>query len=864
MQKYQNNITSRTGDAVSGLQVTVSLAAGGLATIYSDNAGTPTDNPITTDANGYFEFYAADGRYNITASGGGYSDVLIADTVLIAAAASGSASIAQGAATTATAAKNDAVTASAAAVAAEAVTTAARDETIAARDVTTAATTVAETARDESEAAASAAGLSADAALIQAGVYVDEPTGRAAVADGVAFKVQGSGDVAAREYRRVNAVTVSTLIATYPSSAAVLANKRTAAKSGASLAASDAAGVISLNASTGAAPGAVYTVTSVSAAVRFAYTGGSAGNIYVNAVGFQSIEGVDRFEATALMESNTSSGWIGFSFGPAGATRRHIMYGSTGIVQSYLDTFATGTVYAAVSATRSFVAGNTVSISVDRNPDGSGTISIVNPTGVLSSFAIAAGGLPAGDVQFCTRGIASFLASEIHQTGTSELTNEAIQATAPMVAPTEEKIVRAAVSAAGLVVTVDLSLKTMGETVNTVSHAGLTTTLDATATGTVGSGAPDVINISASAARYTDQRQLSSAVVKRVSDGVTLVSGTDYTLYLTRGVLYGLGATTGIDVDLTYNYARERYDAIGYDPVTNALVVNKGTERDIDAAEYLPDYPAGTLPVARVKVVGTSVFEIVPGWQWVKGSLTQGYAQRDHLRARNAALMAPFQARMNRGLGAVVMGYGDSITQLNDSLFNARIRSDTLAPYYTEFGTLDQIGWGGRLVKRLQGLYAGAISYINSGISGTTTGNTGSNGSAAARLAAATALSPNLVLICFGMNELGATTTRANLAAIISAFKAAGALPVLLSVPWKRTTITSQVTDLWATTRQIQAAALDDDVPYVDLSLVSGEPHYRGNLGFAREDYGSCDVETHPGPFELKRYADEVVFQLGM
>lgn len=59
-----------------------------------------------------------------------------------------------------------------------------------------------------------------DAALIQAGVYVDEPTGRAAVADGVAFKVQGAGNVAAYEYRRTNA-SASVLIATYPSSAYV-------------------------------------------------------------------------------------------------------------------------------------------------------------------------------------------------------------------------------------------------------------------------------------------------------------------------------------------------------------------------------------------------------------------------------------------------------------------------------------------------------------------------------------------------------------------------------------------------------------------------------------------------------------------
>ena len=74
-------------------------------------------------------------------------------------------------------------------------------------------------------AAASAAAASAaktvaegarDAAIIGAGVYETEAAGRAAVADGQAFKVQGSGDVAAYEYRRVNAST-STLIATYPS-----------------------------------------------------------------------------------------------------------------------------------------------------------------------------------------------------------------------------------------------------------------------------------------------------------------------------------------------------------------------------------------------------------------------------------------------------------------------------------------------------------------------------------------------------------------------------------------------------------------------------------------------------------------------
>lgn len=67
------------------------------------------------------------------------------------------------------------------------------------------------------QAARNGAEAARDAALIQAGVYVDEPTGRAAVLDGQAFKVQGSGSVAAYEYRRVSSSS-STLIAIYPAS----------------------------------------------------------------------------------------------------------------------------------------------------------------------------------------------------------------------------------------------------------------------------------------------------------------------------------------------------------------------------------------------------------------------------------------------------------------------------------------------------------------------------------------------------------------------------------------------------------------------------------------------------------------------
>lgn len=191
MEPHYECITRSGNRPAAGATVTVRKQSDGtLATIYSDDGVTVQANPITAGSDGCFQFFAADGRYDVTISGNGivtktYS-VLLEDQISSYAAVDAKATAAQSAA-------------AAAQAAAEANAQAALD-----------AQAGAEAARD--------------AAIIQAGVYVDEPTGRAAVADGQAFKVQGSGDVAAYEYRRTSA-SASTLIATYPSASAVAANK---------------------------------------------------------------------------------------------------------------------------------------------------------------------------------------------------------------------------------------------------------------------------------------------------------------------------------------------------------------------------------------------------------------------------------------------------------------------------------------------------------------------------------------------------------------------------------------------------------------------------------------------------------------
>ena len=85
---------------------------------------------------------------------------------------------------------------------------------------------IAQTAAGAATFARIAAEAARDAALIQAGVYATEAAGRAAVVDGQAFKVQGTGDVAALEYRRINADT-SVFINAYPSANAPITPGRT-------------------------------------------------------------------------------------------------------------------------------------------------------------------------------------------------------------------------------------------------------------------------------------------------------------------------------------------------------------------------------------------------------------------------------------------------------------------------------------------------------------------------------------------------------------------------------------------------------------------------------------------------------------
>jgi hypothetical protein len=76
------NSTNNAELAYGGATVTVSIVGGGLATLFSDNSGTPLANPFTAASDATFSFYVANGRYSVVCTGTGVPTITTSDNLL--------------------------------------------------------------------------------------------------------------------------------------------------------------------------------------------------------------------------------------------------------------------------------------------------------------------------------------------------------------------------------------------------------------------------------------------------------------------------------------------------------------------------------------------------------------------------------------------------------------------------------------------------------------------------------------------------------------------------------------------------------------------------------------------------------------
>ena len=74
MQKFGAVVQDTAGNVLASTTVTVYKAGTvSVASIYSNNTGSSKANPFTNDADGSYEFYAPNGRYDIVLAKTGYS-----------------------------------------------------------------------------------------------------------------------------------------------------------------------------------------------------------------------------------------------------------------------------------------------------------------------------------------------------------------------------------------------------------------------------------------------------------------------------------------------------------------------------------------------------------------------------------------------------------------------------------------------------------------------------------------------------------------------------------------------------------------------------------------------------------------------
>lgn len=73
MQRFFDVVQDRSGTCIPNALVYVYTAGNTLATLYLDNGITPTVNPVTTNADGEYAFYAANGTYTLNIQATGYA-----------------------------------------------------------------------------------------------------------------------------------------------------------------------------------------------------------------------------------------------------------------------------------------------------------------------------------------------------------------------------------------------------------------------------------------------------------------------------------------------------------------------------------------------------------------------------------------------------------------------------------------------------------------------------------------------------------------------------------------------------------------------------------------------------------------------
>lgn len=372
---------------------------------------------------------------------------------------------------------------------------------------------------------------------------------------------------------------------------------------------------------------------------------------------------------------------------------------------------------------------------------------------------------------------------------------------------------------------------------------------------------------------------VTRAIVTKNANGERLLEGSDYQIDYDAGWIKGLRNVEPIDVTIAYIGERSRYDAVYRDPKTGAIKVASGDERGADVTEYRPSIPDGAIHLLDVFVTRSNGVDVIPATPAIARNADTTWIVE--ARQRLPHLLRSLRA----GEPVTLVGYGDSITSqggpaavdwyqpdgvlrdvLEGYIYNGRFQPDTIAtiPLFDHgdgAGAIHtRIGWNWQFKRAMEKAYGVKVSYKNLGVGGTTSRAAMVNGLPGGlypqRLEALKALQPDVVVISFGMNELGDAALKANVRELIRSVRSYGAEPVVMGIPVIPGTDADLRVDAWTKSNLDLARAAEEEmaafVPTLDLVSPAG----RTDFGFAIKSSASTNGINHPGPAELRVYGD--------
>ncbi|MDV3510094.1 SGNH/GDSL hydrolase family protein [Stenotrophomonas sp. C4297] len=162
------------------------------------------------------------------------------------------------------------------------------------------------------------------------------------------------------------------------------------------------------------------------------------------------------------------------------------------------------------------------------------------------------------------------------------------------------------------------------------------------------------------------------------------------------------------------------------------------------------------------------------------------------------------------------------------------------------------------LIGALEQASGQPVEYLNLGRGGSASANTQHNALRPARLHHALDSGADVLLLHFGMNELGQSTTLVNHKSIVSQARAVGMDVIVMSVPRRNVVDGPWLTGWNYTNRVLWRSAVEAGAAFAPQHWIVTDEQL-GGMGASPESPGAAALFNRAGPAEFSRYGQVLV-----